>query len=150
MALIVEDGTGKPDADSYVTLAEADAYCAKLGHAGWTGTDAAKEAVLVRACQYVDTGYSFKGERLTAAQALEWPRSAADGIPSRIKDAQCEAALRALTGVLYADSDGRVVTAKTIGPIKTEYAQVATKRFPVIDGLLRGLVAGGGAKLVRG
>lgn len=150
MALIVEDGTGKPDADSYVTLAEADAYCAKLGHAKWTGTDTAKESALVRACQYVDTRYRFKGERLTVAQALEWPRSIADGIPSRIKDAQCEAALRALTGVLYADSDGRVVTAKTIGPLKTEYAQVSTARFPVIDALLRGLVAGGGAKLVRG
>lgn len=150
MALIVEDGTGKPDADSYVTLAEADAYCAKLGHVKWTGTDTDKEAALVRACQYVDTWYRFKGERLMSVQALEWPRTAATGIPPRLKDAQCEAALRALTGDLYKDSDGRVVTAKTIGPIKTEYTQVATARFPVIDALVRGLVVGGGAKLVRG
>jgi len=149
MALITTPGA--PDADSYVTLAEADAYHAGLGNTGWVGADDVKQGALRRALQYVDTQYRYRGERVDAGQSLEWPRTGFDGIPQRLKDAQCEAALRALTGKLYADSDGRVVTAKTVGPLKTEYAQVATARFPVIDALLRGLVAGTGqAKLVRG
>ena len=43
MALIVEDGTGKATANSYVSLAVADAYFLLRGNADWAGPDTEKE-----------------------------------------------------------------------------------------------------------
>ena len=45
MALIVEDGTGLPNANSYVSVATADAYFAMSGQTAWTCPDTAKEIV---------------------------------------------------------------------------------------------------------
>ncbi|MBP8812322.1 MAG: hypothetical protein KBE25_00645 [Laribacter sp.] len=149
MALNTTPGT--IDADSYVTLAEADAYHAKRGEAAWAAAaDTAREAALIKATAYLDASYRFDGDPLSDTQALAWPRTVAADIPQRVKDAQCELAIRALSADLMPDSDGRVVTAKSIGPIKTEFAQVGGARFPLVDALLRDLLAGGGRiRLVR-
>lgn len=40
MSLIVEDGTGLPDAESYASVAFADAYFTARNNSAWTGTDA--------------------------------------------------------------------------------------------------------------
>ncbi|OQS10069.1 DnaT-like ssDNA-binding protein [Chromobacterium violaceum] len=148
MALIVENGTGQPDAQSYISVTEADDYHAAIGNAGWSGDEVAKSAALRRAVQYLDGRYRFAGCRLTATQVLEWPRQPL-GVPKALKDAQAELALRALKGELFADSDGRVLVSKTIGPIKKEYAQAGGSRFPVVDALLRPLLAGGGQVRLR-
>lgn len=76
MAIIVEDGTGKVDAASYVSVAEADAYfSAHLYGTGWTGaTTQQKEAALVMATRGIDAGMEFKGSQIGLGQALEWPR----------------------------------------------------------------------------
>ena len=39
MALITEDGTGRDDAESYVTVAYADNYATAHGLSAWTGAD---------------------------------------------------------------------------------------------------------------
>jgi hypothetical protein len=52
MALIVAPAEGY---DSLVSLADANAYCADMGHAGWTDADEAREAALRRATQYLLT-----------------------------------------------------------------------------------------------
>ena len=56
MALVVEDGTGKTDADSYLSLVDADAY--NLAHSAstdWNGAvEAVKEKALRLATQYLD------------------------------------------------------------------------------------------------
>lgn len=41
MSLIVENGTGKSNADAYVTLAECDAYHVRFGNSGWKITTGA-------------------------------------------------------------------------------------------------------------
>lgn len=78
MPLNVEDGTGKPDANSYVTVEDADAYHSAHLNEGWFVEEPSKkEAALIRATGFIDTtyrarfpGYPSRGR----AQALEWPR----------------------------------------------------------------------------
>ncbi len=131
MALIVAPAAGF---DSLVSLAQADAYCAAMGYAGWTGTDEAKEAALRRATQFLLANYSIRGEYV-------------DPVHKRVQDACCEAGLRALTGALFTDVAAAVATEKTVGPVTVKYAETLQNggqvRFAVIDGLLRGLTDGG-------
>src|SRR5688572_6043385 len=77
MPLVVEDGTGLANADSYVSLAQADAYHITLGNTGWAGTNELKEQALRRATRYIDFFYydRWSGVRLNGRdQALQWPR----------------------------------------------------------------------------
>jgi hypothetical protein len=78
MALIVEDGTGKTDAESYLSVADADTYHSKhRAPASWTAADeAAKERALRLATLHMDTNYKPRwiGLRSSEDQALDWPR----------------------------------------------------------------------------
>lgn len=147
MALIVEDGTGMPDADSYLSVVAADAYHAAVGNAVWQPLPAAdKEAALRRATQYLDTRYRWRGEPLTTTQALAWPRTSAQWPVRRLQDATAELALRAAEqGSLYADEGPAAVKSETVGPISVTYAdaQRGQVKFTIVDDLLAGLTVGG-------
>lgn len=155
MELIVEDGTGLTTADSYVSIAVADAYHTAMGNTGWTGTGAAKEIALRRATQYIDTRYTYRGVRLVSDQALEWPRSGyeSDYRPEEwpvlaLKYACCEAALRALSDTLLQDVSADQVTEETVGPITVKYARKSGQTvYPIVDSLLRKYVTGGAGML---
>lgn len=130
--ITVEDGTGLAGADSYCSTSFADTYHDARGNTAWAAVAAGpKERALVQAAQYIDTIQRYKGTRLTATQALEFPRSgcvdwsgyAATGVPAAVAKACAELALRALTGPLYADlARGGRVTSESLGPISTSYA----------------------------
>lgn len=151
MTIIVEDGTGKADAETYVSVSVADAYHTAMGNTAWTGTDAAKEVALRRAAQYIDNRYRFRGERKTATQALEWPRVnyelswRVEGWPVKaLADATCEAALRALSATLQTDVAGDQITEETVGPITVKYAaKSGQQRYPLVDSLLQSYSASG-------
>jgi hypothetical protein len=140
MALVVEDGSGKPDAESYVSVLDADAYAAARLIDIWSAietTTAIKEAALRRATEYLDMEYGLrlKGVRSTQTQALEFPRFCMylpkanepypdDTIPVSVSRACIELAVIALSGPLYSIEDRtRVIIeeAKGVGPL--------TKRF---------------------
>ena len=165
MALTVETGSGLAAADSYVSVADADAYhVAHATPAAWTAAITAnKEKALRLAAQFLDVRYGacWRGVRASSSQGLDWPRSSvvdADGyaldstvIPAALKQAQAEAALRALSASLLADlSNPAPVKSQTIkvGPIEksTEYAvgNGPVAEYQVIDGLLRKLVTSAG------
>lgn len=78
MALVVEDGTGRADADAYVSVTDADAYLADYGTpASWSSaTTTTKEEAIRRATRAMDAlfGQRWKGVRKTQTQALDWPR----------------------------------------------------------------------------
>jgi len=78
MALIVEDGTGKANAESYISVADADSYHLKFGNSAWVGyTTETKEIALRRATAYIGEMFNGKwqGQRTwPAIQALDWPR----------------------------------------------------------------------------
>lgn len=151
MAIIVEDGTGKTDAETYVSVAVADAYHTAMGNSTWTGTDAAKEVALRRAAQYIDNRYRFRGERRTTTQALEWPRVnyelswRVEGWPVKaLADATCEAALRALSAKLQTDTKADQLTEQTVGPITQKWSsKTGQMRYPVVDSLLQSYSASG-------
>ena len=148
--LIVESGEGLANADSYVSVADCDAYAAAHGLT-FTGDEPAKEARLRRATQYLDAQYTFKGEEQTEAQALAWPRTVAPGIvPREIVSACCELACK--PGDLWAVVDPSAVIEKTIGPITKRFAAPANggqKRFASVDALVNRWVAGGGGMNIR-
>jgi hypothetical protein len=170
MALVTIPGSDT--SDSYATLAAADAHHSAMGHAGWTGTDAAKEAALRRATLWIDGTYRsrFPGiRRYAREQALEWPRANAtdrdgwpidaDTIPAEIATSTIEAALRELgvPGSLSPDYVAALaVKREKVGPIEVEYlgaagAGAAQPILTLVDGILSGLFSGasGGVLLVR-
>lgn len=159
MALTVETGAGLPEADSYASVADADAYHAARGNAAWTGDDAAKEAALRKATDYLDR-LRYAGTPASATQSLAWPRDgvvldeydvATNSVPARVVKAACELALRALKSELLPDQGGADVTRETVGPVSVEYAPSPSggrPRYAAVMDLLRPLLVGG-ARVLR-
>lgn len=138
MALVVEDGSGLADANAYAALATVNAYHTARANAAWTGTDAAKEAAIIRATELLDASFAWRGEIATEAQALRFPRSgltdrdgreiAADALPTQIQKACCELAALLIAGAGVGGDFGSTSTAtgavKRIkaGPTEIEFA----------------------------
>lgn len=122
MALVTTPGAS--DADSYVSVSDADAYFASRAETTWTGTDDVKEAALRKATSYLDNAYRDRwiGVRTEQLQVLAWPRCSAipirtsisitmalidsdgfeidpESIPLQVQRATMEAALLSLTGI---------------------------------------------------
>lgn len=141
MALIVEDGTGLPDAEAYISVADADAYFAARGNAVWAALDTPqKEAALRLGADYMGAVYGPKwcGKRLTDTQALDWPRTGREGVPEAARRANAELAVRASAGQLMAD-EGAAVQSETVGPISVTYAKGNTGavRYTAVESALR-------------
>lgn len=139
MALITEDGSGRPDAESFCSVAEATTRHKLFGRAAWVDLDTAdKEAFLRRATQYLETMYRarWKGQVQFEAQALSWPRHAVvipgrtpqgylvpgNSVPADIRNACADLALRCIDGELAPDVGPAVVREK-VGQLEVEYAQ---------------------------
>lgn len=158
MALIVEDGSGVENADSYLSVADADSHHADRGNAGWTGDGAAKEAALRKATDYLGQAYRLRwlGARVEAGQALDWPRAGLATIgggvvPDEVRRATAELALVALGAELNPPlARGGRVKREKVGPIESEFEDGAPgrTRYPAIDGMLAPLLARAG-RLVR-
>ena len=72
MTLIIEDGTGKPDAESYASAEDMALYAVKFGTVIPAGVTE-QEALLRRAALAMD-GMTWKGRKTSREQALSWPR----------------------------------------------------------------------------
>lgn len=169
--LIVEDGTVVAAADCYITLANADTYHAKYGNTTWAAlTAGAKESSLRKATQYMVGEYRqrWQGYRHSATQTLDWPRDfvylepfilGAVGsypylvsnaiVPTEVKNACAELALKASTATLAADITPAVKREK-VDVIEVEYADYASDRtkYLQIDQMLKPyLKSGGGAAI---
>lgn len=151
MALVIEDGSGRADAESYVGVSDCDAYHAARGNAAWTGEDDVKEAALREATAFVEDSYRglWRGVRAKWGQALAWPRFgvvdqdgfqiASDQVPALLKSAVCEAALRAIQADLTPDLDrGGQVKRQKVDVIETEYKDDAPagRTYPEIENKL--------------
>lgn len=166
---------GAADADSYASVAAADAYFSSRGVTTWTGADSVKEAALRRATTYLDSQYRDRwvGRRANMSQTLAWPRIeglwgilydvddypiATDVIPSQVQRATFEAALLTLTGITLEprlERGGAIKSiSKGVGPLQKSVTYMdgatPTDRYTTIEGLLRGLVSGNSnVRLVR-
>lgn len=140
MALIVETGSGLPNADALISVTEADTYHAARGNSEWTGDNEAKEASIRRATAFLSNSYTWAGLRThNRAQSLAWPRAgvcdaegngiASDEIPVEIKDACAEIALRELVtpGAMNPDfTQSEMVKREKIGQIEVEYLNASS------------------------
>jgi len=158
MALIVEDGTGKSDAESYASVADFKTYCYKVGHGYVGNTDTEIEQALRRATRWLDARYGarFLGLWTFTAQRLEWPRAyvlyrdtsiSSDVVPAQVVAATCEATVRELASPhsLSEDESATRVKRDRVGDVETEFIQSAmgvTLVVRIIDDLLFGLTKG--------
>jgi hypothetical protein len=164
MALITEDGTGLANAESYISVAEADTYFSNRGITLWaTMLEAEKEQALRRAVDYLGGVYRlrWKGTRVNGTQALDWPRAfveredyeyagmngyttiggrfyyPSDEVPVEVKNACAEMAFKAASGELAPDLERSVVREK-VDVLEVEYDRYAPqyKQYRAIDNLL--------------
>lgn len=163
MALIVEDGTIVAGAESYISVADADTYHSNRGATAWASlTTAAKEQALRKATDFMIQAYRqrWKGARMSATQALDWPRAwvylgpgandefpnlvADDVVPTEVKNACASLALRASSADLAPDLSQGKKRVK-VGPIETEYDPYSpqSKRYAAIDAALAPYLANG-------
>lgn len=162
MALVVEDGTGKSDAESYISVTDADTYFSNRGNATWTAlTTAAKEQSLRKAADFMGQLYRerWAGVRVKSAQALDWPRYdvprrdygdyySSTAVPEEVKRACAELAYKASSETLAPDL-GAPVTSKTVGPISITYAAGARqhKVYRAVENLLAPLLKSSGSMI---
>ena len=160
MALIVAPATG---AESYISVANADAYHVARGNAAWALlSPEVKEQALRKATDYMGR-YSgrWKGERLNAGQVLDWPRAGVvvDGyeinwetVPAAIANACALLAMKASAGDIAPDLGPQKQSVK-VGPIETTYATGTRQatRYQSAETLLAPYLSGaaGQVKVVR-
>ena len=149
MALIVEDGTGLANADSYISLANAIAYLntrnlpsLPLVDPFLNADQGDQENALRIATEYMVSEYRFRwaGYRRTQVQSLDWPRvwvpitDAAgyggyggypayfdpNSVPAQVAQACADLATRALSADLAPDIE-RIEKTVRVGPISVEY-----------------------------
>lgn len=158
--LTVETGSIVSGANSYVSAADATDYHTARGNSAWTGTDAVKEAALLKAAAYLDGHYRnrWKGCKVRpvpsdglATQLMEWPRDYVevsgylfpfDDIPQRLKDAQCELALIALSADLAPNISAGIKREK-VDVLETEYfagSPAGTTVYTAVNNLLSDLL----------
>lgn len=132
MALIVEDGTGKSDAESYLSVSDISAVLAKTGEdAAWLAlaSDTIREQVARRVFRALDNEHFFRGEKKTAAQAGEWPRvNAYDDDGFLYSDTSLPAKLKTAFAVLCAAAS---VPGADLQPTQTAPGQVQSKSISV-------------------
>ena len=148
MSLIVEDGTGMADAESYLSVADLKTYATNRGISYAGISDSTLEQKLRLATTYIDTRYRYRGNRSNGTQALEYPRinlidwSGYDisGVPKRVKDATAELALKATADSLYVDLDrGGKIKSESVGQLSVTYADDAPagRVFTIAENLLK-------------
>ncbi|RQO62232.1 DnaT-like ssDNA-binding protein [Pseudomonas sp. KBW05] len=134
MTLIIEDGTGKPDAESYASAEDLALYAVKFGTVIPAGVPE-QEALLRRAALAMD-GMVWKGRKSNSEQALSWPRREVlldheikpnNYLPARIQYGQM-----ALAAEIHTDDvdpidqrQGAVVRERVEGAVSVEYAPIS-------------------------
>ena len=167
LTLVKEDGTGKNDANSYASVADADAY--HEGHlyaSAWTGaTSPDKEKALVMATRLIDAEYQFGGVRAVSGQALQWPRVScldpdaddelisgryvrSNVVPRGVSDGACEMARELLVADRTAAPAGEGLKYENIGTTQTGYDK--SDKRPVISHVAQAMLAKYGSLLKGG
>lgn len=134
MALVIEDGTGKADAESFASAADLASYAALYG-SSIPATEGDREALLRRAALQMQV-MGWKGRKASSVQALTWPRAdvEVDGeiLPSNLIPARIEYGQMALAVEIHADDlappeqqKGAVVRERVEGAVERQYAEVA-------------------------
>ena len=165
--MIVEDGTGLPNADSYVSIEFADSYFSARGVTDWTAlTQAKKEVALICATDYIDNVFQWYGKKQFEGQSLRFPRvnikdyEGEDivGVPNCLKQAVCDTALMSANGttLFQTQNENGDVVSENITQLsftysKSEKSTTSKTLYDAINTKLRGLFKdSGNAQIVSG
>ena len=134
MALVIEDGSEIAGAQSFVTVAELDAYALLRNITTLPAVETEKEALLILGMDFINTQESkFQGARNTSTQILSFPRNGVSmfgfpfssaSVPQLVKDAQMQIAIEAVTNDLIPTGAGRETIREKVGEIEVEYSSV--------------------------
>lgn len=125
VTLIVEDGSGLPNANSYCDLDYALEYCTMKGYSNWHSLSENEQKVfLIRGTDFVDNFFNWKGRRCKSSQSMAFPRVEiydddryeVRGIPDKLKKACIEAAFLNSNS----DSDSLFTTKDENGAVKRQ------------------------------
>lgn len=153
MTLIVEDGTGLSNADSYVSVLGADTYVGDTFFSGsWSTTSTPdKEKLLKNATRLLDSFYDFKGEKTVSTSSLRWPRTgvfdndgvevASNIVPKGIVFATVEMAIALQNNNFLAENDARGISSLKVDVIEIQFERSEkTWKIPSsVSHYLRGL-----------
>ncbi len=167
MAIVVEDGTGRADAESYASIADADARHVKFGDMpNWAAESdvTLREQALREATQFLESEYRGRlpGYRASKEQALHFPAFSAfdaDGylldssdVPAAMVQATCALSDRAIAGTLRPDVvDGGSLARERVkvGPIEEDLTYVGGQdtgrtSYEIVDSILSRLLGPAG------
>lgn len=160
--LIVEDGTGVADANTYLTAEYVSEYAETIGSAVWDDNESKQAVALIQATRFIDMKYrgSLQGTIMRSTQGLLWPRSSfvdtngkdivAGSLPKALKDAVAHAAIMYLengTLDLNANSGNNIKSSSVkvgggaVEESVTYFAPSETNVFSVIDGYMAPLLS---------
>lgn len=157
---IVEDGTGLSNANTYVSIAEADAYLEEFGTpATWAAaTEEQKRIACKKATRYMDLHYVWAGTRRVVDQALGFPQVgiedrdgnvvSCESVPVKAKQCCIYLASRVIEGddlMAVEETEASIKRKKdVIGPLteEVEYTGGETPAifYPIADGLVEEFV----------
>lgn len=131
--IIVEDGSCVTGANCYVTLEEAVGHMQSMNRTDWLElSENEQKSSLIKAAQYIDRIFPWKGRRKYEAQEMAFPRVMlrdldgyeVKGIPKRLKTAVIEAAWYSFQEELFTVEGGEtgdVKKKRVEGAVEIEY-----------------------------
>lgn len=153
--MIVETGDGLVDSNSYISVIDANTYFSARGIESWDSlTDEEKEQALIKATDYIDSAFKWRGKKKTSEQALNFPRVdliddngfKIERVPNALRYAVCESANLVATGteLFQTQESNGAVTSEKIGQLSFTYDTSKKLKdsslFDSINLRLRGLV----------
>ena len=154
MALIIEDGTGVDNANSYISVAEARSFAALRSLILPSG-DSEVEVLIIKAFDYLES-LDYKGEHANPPQAAEFPRRSLylqgvlfseTEIPYKLKQAQCQLTFEAVATELQPTGNGKEVIKEKVDVVEVQYSEkginVARPTFTSVNSFLKDLLKSG-------
>lgn len=136
-SLALNANIGQSDANSYVLIADVDAYAlASLASDAWDNADDLKLIYVIRAARLLDSMVVYPGRPTDTIQRMQWPRVWVSHpsygyydvniIPNAVKDAQCALAIYLATQATNTDDpfaglDSVNLTRLSVGPISLDF-----------------------------
>ncbi len=144
MACVIDSTVGGTDANSYISIADANAYHDTHPYSSvWDGASTDEKCrALVTATRLLDTWYVWEGDVASSDQALLWPRDGvigpngyeedSDAIPIRIQQGTAELARQLLTSDRTADSELETQGIQSLkaGSVALTFRSVVAKPIP--------------------
>lgn len=153
---VVETGTGKTDATSYITVAEFKQYWENRGRS-FTQADVVLQSWINQATEYIDYTFQFKGCKVSDDQSLQFPRYGvikfngilidSDIVPVQIKNSTAYIACQVGDSINLNPLQTNI-RSETYGPVSKSYSGSESMSFDYIKKQLMELIVSGN-KILR-